>query len=133
MLKLLIVASIAIIVLLLIRNALPVSSLKYLDTERLRNQLESIPNLKLLDVRDASEYEKCHVLDSINLSLGRLPYIWDKELTPNDAVLILSGSLRQSKKAARILNRSGFSRLFAFRDNDIVCNRDISHNIPIKV
>jgi len=94
----------------------PLKILTYID-EKGWNETGVIPeHRKILDIRDSTEYEKCHVNGSINISLGRLPYLWNKELTPNDSILILSDSTYKSRKAARILEKHGFRQLFTVRN-----------------
>lgn len=73
------------------------------------------PQTKKLDVRDASFYEECHLDGTINISLGRLPFVWNKELSPEEPVLILADSRYAVLKAARILRRRGFRQLYALR------------------
>ncbi|OME88289.1 hypothetical protein BK120_03035 [Paenibacillus sp. FSL A5-0031] len=98
------------------RRFTPLKNLTYVD-EKALNEKGIIPDSsKILDVRDSTEYEKCHVDGSINISIGRLPYLWNKELAPNDSVLILSDSFYKSKKAAKILKKHGFSQLFTVRN-----------------
>ncbi|WP_068782812.1 rhodanese-like domain-containing protein [Paenibacillus phocaensis] len=73
------------------------------------------PQTKKLDVRDASYYEECHLDGTVNISLGRLPFVWNKELSPEDPVLILADRRLAVMKAARILRRRGFKQLYALR------------------
>lgn len=68
--------------------------------------------MKLLDVRDAMDYEACHVNGSINISLGRLPALWKKELSPEDSILIIADRDYERRSAARILRRRGFRKLY---------------------
>lgn len=97
------------------RRFSPLKTLIYVD-EKVLNEAGVIPDSsKILDVRDSTDYEKCHVDGSINISIGRLPYLWNKELTPADSVLILSDSSYKSKKAAKILEKHGFRQLFTVR------------------
>ncbi|WP_234340237.1 rhodanese-like domain-containing protein [Gorillibacterium timonense] len=98
-----------------LRGFWPVPSLRYVKREEGLEISHTNANAKLLDVRDAFDYEKGHVPGSINISLGRLPYVWEKELSPDDKVVILAGSRYQSNRAARILHRRGFRQLYAVR------------------
>ncbi|MHA0857225.1 rhodanese-like domain-containing protein [Paenibacillus sp. CMAA1364] len=67
---------------------------------------------KLLDIRDALDYEACHVPGSVNISLGRLPYVARKDLEPEHSVIIIGKKDRKSKKAARILKKKGFRKIY---------------------
>lgn len=72
-------------------------------------------NAKILDVRDASEYWDGHIPGSVNISVGRLPVVWRKDLSPADEVIIVSRNWFQREKAARIPARRGFHRLYAVK------------------
>lgn len=71
-------------------------------------------SLKLLDVRDASEYLTGHIPGSINISTGRLPYVWQLNLSPDDDVVILSDNAHQRNKSARILRKHEFRHLYVW-------------------
>ncbi|MBY9078131.1 rhodanese-like domain-containing protein [Paenibacillus sp. HN-1] len=93
----------------------PVPSLTYVDGEEWDPSFVRWSQVKLLDVRDSSEYWEDHLSDSINISVGRLPVVWGKDLSPDDEVVIVSRNWLQQRKAARILARRGFRRLYAVR------------------
>ncbi|WP_410770878.1 rhodanese-like domain-containing protein [Fontibacillus sp. BL9] len=99
----------------LVRRFWPVKGLAYVEASKLRETPELTGQAKMIDVRDAFFYEQCHVNGAINISIGRLPYLWDKELSPDEPVVILSDSLLQSKKAARLLKSRGFREIYAVR------------------
>lgn len=92
----------------------PVPGLKFVEA-RAACGLDLPPQTKKLDVRDASYYEECHLDGTINISLGRLPFLWDRELSPADPVLILTDRRFAAMKAARILRRRGFREIYALR------------------
>jgi rhodanese-related sulfurtransferase len=100
----------------IIRIVWPVNGLAFVDSEALKNASEVTATMKILDVRDAVDYQNCHVPSSINISIGRLPFLWKKELSPNEPILIVSDSPYKSKKAARLLKKQGFDRLYALRE-----------------
>ncbi|MEK4438954.1 rhodanese-like domain-containing protein [Paenibacillus sp. FSL K6-2862] len=93
----------------------PLRSLTYIPVEEWEPLKERWVYAKILDVRDASEYEAGHIPGSINVSIGRLPLLWGKHITPSDEVIIFSRSWIQSRKAARILARRGFRSLYAIK------------------
>ncbi|WP_379152393.1 rhodanese-like domain-containing protein [Paenibacillus sp. sgz5001063] len=106
----------------------PVRSLSYIDPNNWVQEKERL-NLKMLDVRDASDYLEEHISGSINISLGRLPYVWQHDLVPDDSVLILSNNWYQSNKAARILRKHGFRCLFVIEGDEWpakICFRKIT-------
>nr|WP_272595619.1 rhodanese-like domain-containing protein [Paenibacillus apiarius] len=73
------------------------------------------PAVKLIDIRDPADYMECHLEGSTSIYVGRLPYVWRKELSVLDSVVILGSSAREVRKAARILKRRGFVKLYAVR------------------
>lgn len=97
-----------------LRLVWPVSGLKFVE-ERALCGFDLPPQSKILDVRDASYYEECHLNGAINISLGRLPFVWAKELSSSDPVLIVADRRSAVIKAARILRRRGFRQLYALR------------------
>ncbi|MGG6313133.1 rhodanese-like domain-containing protein [Paenibacillus macerans] len=99
----------------LLRRLWPVRGLTYLGDAALNCGSALPPETKKLDIRDASFYEECHMDGTLNISLGRLPFVWEKELSPADPVLILSDRRYDTLKAARILRRRGFRQLYALQ------------------
>ncbi|MBU5442376.1 rhodanese-like domain-containing protein [Paenibacillus sp. MSJ-34] len=119
----------AILIVLLIMTAIwfirriwPVTGVTYVDSVDSvdSNMLQARGNgredVKIIDVRDAADYETCHLSGAINISIGRLPYVWKKELSPGEPVLIFSDSPYKSKKAARMLKNKGFRQIYALRE-----------------
>ncbi|WP_460319986.1 rhodanese-like domain-containing protein [Paenibacillus sp. YSY-4.3] len=100
---------------LVLRNLLPVKGLAYVDVNILHNASELPEETKMLDVRDEVFFRECHVQGAINISIGRLPFVWNNELSPSEPILILSDSKIKSKRAARLLKSRGFRRLYAVR------------------
>ncbi|OMF04726.1 rhodanese-like domain-containing protein [Paenibacillus sp. MYb63] len=80
----------------------------------LKSNLILVPDhTKCLDIRDSSDFEKEHIPNSINISIGRLPYVWRKEnLTPEDSVIILTNNYFKGIKAIRILRKQEFYDLY---------------------
>lgn len=105
------------VILWVLHGYLPVPSLHDVQGIDWAESTQNNPNVKILDVRDASDYLERHVPGSINISLGRLPYVWHKELSKDNTIVILSASRYQSNKAARILHRHGFRQLYAVKGN----------------
>ncbi|MCY9657153.1 rhodanese-like domain-containing protein [Paenibacillus chondroitinus] len=90
----------------------PVKDLKYISMDSFSMLLKDKPvNSKILDIRDQVDYHAFHIERAINISLGRLPYVKKAEFNKEDEIFLISDSKYQSKKAARILKRSGFENL----------------------
>lgn len=98
-----------------VREYTPVTGLTFVNPDELRGQVNERQELQMLDVRDAVDYIKHHVPGSINISMGRLPFVHQSLLASEEPVLILAENCRQTKKAARMLKRYGFMRLYAPR------------------
>lgn len=96
----------------LIHRLWPAPYLTQIHYRNLINQKESLHHFKIVDIRDAYEYENQPTPDSINISLGRLPYVWHKHLLREERIFILSNEMYRAKKAARILRKKGFQSLY---------------------
>lgn len=95
-----------------IRQLLPLPSLKHIDYEDFLKLQSGLHEFKVIDIRDAVEYTSEPTTGTINISLGRLPYVWQKYLVREENVFILSNGVFKSKKAARILRKHGFRCLY---------------------
>ncbi|MFI2857366.1 rhodanese-like domain-containing protein [Paenibacillus sp. JSM ZJ436] len=108
------------LVLFLLQHRLgPVKGLRFLGEEQLLHIKES-RQIQILDIRDASDFEKGHLPGAINIYIGRLPYVSMNELVPGEQLVIVSSSAYHIRKAARILKKSGYPELAAFvcREHD---------------
>lgn len=109
-----------LIIIWLIHVLLPVRHLKNIEFGKVLNQENDTISYKILDIRDASEYRKNSIPNSINISLGRLPFTWQKHLVADECILITSDNFLKIKKAARILKSRGFKNLyFTYYENDV--------------
>ncbi|WP_052339230.1 rhodanese-like domain-containing protein [Gorillibacterium massiliense] len=116
-----------------VRFVFPVRGIKFVDLSFLTDASDPV-NLKMLDIRDSADYLEQHLPETINISLGRLPFVWDKELSPDNHVLIMGEKRRHCKKAAHILKRAGFVHLYILKDKALIAKlTKFIHNIPIKV
>ncbi|SMF86073.1 Rhodanese-related sulfurtransferase [Paenibacillus uliginis N3/975] len=103
------------------RRWVPIHGLKLMKCSELTQAKKDHPNLKVLDVRDVSEYTACHLKESVNISLGRLPFVWDKELSTEDEVIIVTPNRSEGLLAARKLKKVGFKSLFYLTDDCHSC------------
>lgn len=104
------------------RRHVPISGLRFMKCSDLRLALKKCPDLKMLDVRDVSEYMANPRKETINISLGRLSYVWEKELNPDDAVVIVSPKRSDGILAARKLKKAGFTSLFYLQEDCTACD-----------
>ncbi|MEK5253318.1 MULTISPECIES: rhodanese-like domain-containing protein [unclassified Paenibacillus] len=114
-----------------LRYAWPVRSLSFVEARDVRELADQSLDMKMLDVRDAVDYEKNNIRGSINISLGRLAYVWQHCLSPGDSVLILADSYYKRNKAARILYKQGFRKLYAV-NGDFLGNKRTLSDISVK-
>jgi len=112
----LLLAAVIVIGVWLLRNILPVHGLTPIHPDDLKVIARDQEDIKMLDVRDPVDYLREHENGTVNISLGRLPYLWKKELSTSEPVVILGGSGRQSKQAARFLKRVGFRQLYIIKN-----------------
>ncbi|MDT9717539.1 rhodanese-like domain-containing protein [Paenibacillus sp. ClWae2A] len=94
-----------------VRPFWPLPNLQQIDYEEFLRQESAYRQYKVIDIRDATDYMANPTPDTINISLGRLAFTWEKYLTREDNVIIMSPGILQSKKAARILRKRGFKCL----------------------
>lgn len=114
-----------------LRYAWPVRSLSYIKAREVRVLAVQSLDMKMLDVRDAVDYEKDSIRGSINISLGRLAFVWQHCLSPDDSVLILAESYYKRNKAARILYKQGFRKLYAV-NGDFLGSKKTLSDISVK-
>lgn len=100
------------VIAILYKRLRPVRGLQYINASALCKKMTRLDtSLKILDVRDATEYEPGSIPGSINISLGRLSYVQKKELHPDDNIIIVSSSHYKGKVAARKLQKEGFHHI----------------------
>ncbi|WP_340007623.1 rhodanese-like domain-containing protein [Paenibacillus sp. FSL K6-0276] len=114
-----------------LRYAWPIRSLSYVEVRDVHKLADQSLAMKMLDVRDAVEYQQDSIRGSINISLGRLAYVWQHCLSTDDSVLILADSYYKRNKAARILYKQGFRKLYAV-NGDFIGNKRTLSDISVK-
>ncbi|WP_339316680.1 rhodanese-like domain-containing protein [Paenibacillus sp. FSL R10-2734] len=131
MLRFILIVLLVITVVRVLRYAWPVRSLSYVEAREAHELADQSQVMKMLDVRDAVEYQEDSIRGSINISLGRLAYVWQHCLSSDDSVLILAGSYYKRNKAARILYKQGFRKLYAV-NGDFLRNKITLSDISVK-
>jgi rhodanese-related sulfurtransferase len=76
----------------------------------LKNKLDSGENPVLLDVREAWEYETCHIDGSINISMSNVKQMLD-ELKPDDEMVVICHHGMRSFQVASYLEGNGFNNI----------------------
>lgn len=90
----------------------PVSGLQAMDAETLREKIRRREGLKIVDVREPEEFAAGHIPGAVNLPLGRIRFTANKELSPEDEIVLVCRSGRRSVTAARILKKMGYRKLY---------------------
>ncbi|MGG4147114.1 rhodanese-like domain-containing protein [Paenibacillus algorifonticola] len=111
----LIFLAVIIVMFVFIRQLWPLPNLKHIDYQDFLKRRDEFREYKVIDIRDSLEYLADPTAGTINISLGRLPYVWKKHLVREDNVIILSTRAFKSKKAARILRKRGFEFLYVVK------------------
>lgn len=92
----------------------PVQGLAFIDMKTYCEKTEKEP-VQIVDVRDPVDYERGHLADSHNIYIGRLPYVNLKELRQDVDIVITASSRSHIHRAARILKKSGYDRVYGLR------------------
>ncbi|WP_426452116.1 rhodanese-like domain-containing protein [Paenibacillus sp. S-38] len=103
-----------------LRSWMPVKGLVFLDPGDV-HRIPSQASLKRVDIRDELDARRDPIPGAVNISLGRLPYVWKKELKPGEPVLLMTDNRRKSIKAARVLKRKGFAEIYALQNAPCPC------------
>ncbi|GAB6930273.1 hypothetical protein JCM10914A_42560 [Paenibacillus sp. JCM 10914] len=110
------------LLIVLYRRYVPLSGLQQMKCSELHQAQDACPELKMLDVRDVSEFTPDPKQGSINISLGRLSYVWQMELDPKDHVVIVTPRRSEGYLAARKLKKAGFTSLFYLQEDCGTCH-----------
>lgn len=102
----------AIVVLFLINRFRPVKGLKDINKETLLRKIKDKENIKIVDVREPSEFSSNHIKGAINIPLGRLSYVTGQDLNKDDHIVLVCLSGNRSKQGARKLAKKGYPHLY---------------------
>lgn len=101
-----------LIVLLLFNRFRPVKGLTNITAAELRKKIKNKEKIKIIDVREPYEFSSKHIKGAINIPLGRIGYVAEKQLNKDDQLVLVCRSGNRSKQAARKLAKSGYAYLF---------------------
>lgn len=102
----------AIVVLFLINRFRPVKGLKDINKETLLRKIKDKENIKIVDVREPSEFSSNHIKGAINIPLGRLSDVTGQDLNKDDHIVLVCLSGNRSKQGARKLAKKGYPHLY---------------------
>jgi len=96
---------------LLAPSLLPRGGYGDVTVQEARRLIEDKPDLVLLDVRTASEYEEGHIEGAVNIPVQELSVRFD-ELSPEDELLVYCRTGNRSAQAVDILLDLGFTKIY---------------------
>lgn len=90
----------------------PVKGLTNLSAAQLKEKIANKEKLKIVDVREPHEFKSGHIKNAINIPLGRVPFVAQKELSKDDNIVVVCLSGGRSRVAAMKLKKQGFNNLY---------------------
>ncbi len=99
----------ALLLVIVIRTFLPVKGIRNISVHQLKDELKD-KDKQFIDVRTAAEYKGYHIRGFKNIPLHQLEQKAASLAKDKEVVLICQSGAR-SLRAARILKKSGFSKI----------------------
>ena len=84
--------------------------MEQLTPEQLKEQIDNDTPVVLLDVREAWEYELCHIDGSINIAMSQIPSTSLETIITEPTVVICHHGIR-SMQVAQYLENKGFNHI----------------------
>ena len=95
-----------------VEAGLPHNTLVQMSVNQVHERLEKNGDLKVLDVREPSEWEAGHIQGARHMSVKHLPLQFDMlDLTRQDETAVICASGMRSSTAASVLLMNGFERI----------------------
>ena len=77
----------------------------------IKEMIDSNPVLKLIDVREQWEFDKCHIQNSTHIPMGKIPDSIDYFENSNEYVIVCHHGIR-SRIVAIFLEQNGIENLY---------------------
>jgi rhodanese-related sulfurtransferase len=103
-------ALLGVVVLLLIKQMIPMKGLKNLSGEEVRELLKKPKDCTFIDVREVHEYKSGHIKGFKNIPLSQLSQRIS-EIDGNKQIVLTCRSGNRSRTAAKILMKNKFTNL----------------------
>lgn len=84
--------------------------MKQFSAEQLKDYIDAGKNPVILDVRETWEYEKCHLENSLHISMSQIPARLE-ELDPEVETIVLCHYGMRSSQVIAYLQTQGFNNL----------------------
>ncbi|WP_223200048.1 rhodanese-like domain-containing protein [Paenibacillus sp. 37] len=104
------IAILLLVVWLLYTRLKPVKGLKNLRSDDFRNEMKADSKSLVVDVREPGEYKRGFIKGAVNIPLSQLKRRL-VEIPKDNTVFLYCQSGMRSKSAAKILSKSGYSKL----------------------
>lgn len=111
MLKWIFIFTLMTLNLLAYRRYIPISGLKRIELTDLEKVASFTKQAQILDIRDYMEYERGHFRGAINISRGRLSIYWERQLFPEQPLILIADRKTEAFLASRFLRRKGFRHI----------------------
>lgn len=103
--------------------------MKTISAEELKTKLDAGEKPVLLDVREAWEFETCHIDGSINISMSNVQQMFDKLNTDEETVVICHHGMR-SFQVASYLEGNGYVNIINLEGGVDAWARSVDKNMP---
>lgn len=104
------IALIAVVIWLLYRRFAPIKGLRFVNERELQDELRTLNNKVLIDVREPHEYKRGFIKGAINIPLSQLKNRIHEVPRDKEVYLYCQSGMR-SKQAGRILSKHGHGNL----------------------
>lgn len=105
--------------------------MRQMSAKDLKKHLETTPILPLvLDVREAWEFQTCHIQGSVHMPMGQIPNAY-KNLDPAQETIVVCHHGMRSLQVAQYLERAGFSSVVNLTGGVDAWAREVDPDMPV--
>ena len=79
--------------------------------QQINEMIKTNSTLKVIDVREQWEFEKCHIINSTHIPMGKIPDSIDYFIDTNEYVIVCHHGIR-SRTVALYLEQKGVKKLY---------------------
>lgn len=103
---------IGLIIIYLVNRLRPVKGLTNITAQELQHKLNNKEKLKIVDVREPFEFGSGHIKGAINIPLGKINELTEKQLKKDEPIVLVCRSGNRSRQAGRQLAKKGYQELY---------------------
>ncbi len=100
-----------------------------ITAEELKGKMDRKENFVLLDVREQTEWDICHIEGAKLIPLREVPTRF-KELSPNEEMVVYCHHGGRSERAAGFLRQQGFSKVANLQGGIDAWSEDVDPAMP---